>query len=69
MGRRSIFRPKEGGYRVQGLITKTAGKKFEEARRRLAALAQWKVDDVSDADTTEFLARGDADTRAYLGLT
>jgi hypothetical protein len=66
MGRRSIFRGKEGGVRVQAIITKIGGQKFERARKRLAELAGWASKDVSDADTVEFLARGEAETMAYI---
>jgi hypothetical protein len=68
MGRRAIFRGKEHGRRVQAIITKAGGKAFEERRKELAKLAGWKVADVSDADTVEYMARGPAATRAYLGV-
>ncbi len=67
MGRRAIFRGKDGGRRVQAIITKVGGKAFEARRKELATLAGWKPDDVSDADTVEYMARGEAATRAYLG--
>ncbi len=66
MGRRAIFRGKDGGQRVQAIITKVGGQKFEKARVRLAKLAEWEATDVSDADVVEYLARGDAETIAYL---
>jgi hypothetical protein len=66
MGRRAIFRGKEGGVRVQAIITKVGGQRFERARKRLAELAGWIASEVSDADTVEFLARGEAETVAYL---
>lgn len=65
-GRPSIFKGKENGDRVQGYISQAGSKKFEDARRRLAVLAQWSVKAVSDADTIEYLARGDDETRKYL---
>lgn len=65
-GRRSIFREKAGGGRVQGLLTSEGFEHFEAARARLAKLAKREVDDTSDADTIEYLARGDANTKAYL---
>jgi hypothetical protein len=66
MGRASIFRDKEGGDRVQGVITKDGSKAFEAARKRLALLARRPVTQVSDADTIEFLARGERSTERYL---
>jgi len=66
MGRRSIFRDKikDSKYRVQGLLTKVGSAEFEAARRRLAKLAD--CDTASDADTIEYLARGEPNTRAYI---
>lgn len=66
MGRPSIFRDKVGGQRVQAIISKTGASRFEAARKRLAKLAKWKPDQISDADVVEFLARGEADTVAYM---
>lgn len=63
---RSIFRGKRGGDRLQGVITPIGSKRFEEARRKLAKLAAREPEEVSDADTIEFLARGEANTRDYL---
>lgn len=70
MGRPSIFRGKQGGRYVQAIITKTGGVEFERARLRLSQLVL-RVKGVtpasiSDADTVEYLARGDDNTRAYL---
>lgn len=65
-GRDSIFRHKEGGDRVQGVITKIGSEKFEAARGKLGKLAKRDRQHVSDADTIEYLARGEADTRKYL---
>lgn len=65
-GRPSIFKGKEHGDRVQGYISQAGSKQFELARRRLGVLAQWDVKNVSDADTIEYLARGDEETRKYL---
>jgi hypothetical protein len=61
-GRTSIFRDKAGGDRVQGNITAAGSVRFEQARRRLAKLAGCEYEDVSDADTIEFLARGEGET-------
>lgn len=63
-GRLSIFA--KDGPKVQGIISVPGGHKFERARKRLAELAGWQDRTVSDADTIEFLARGEADTVAYL---
>lgn len=65
MARPSMFGPREGGERVQGVLTKTATQLFERARRRLAEISGWDWGRCSDADVIEFLARGEADTRAY----
>lgn len=65
-GRKSIFRGKKGGMRVQGIITKIGAAKFREARARLANLVDWKVRDVSKADVIEYLARGHDATVDYL---
>jgi len=69
-GRASIFRGKEDGVRIQGLITKTGGAKFERMRRALALLytevVGTKPATVSDADVIEYMARGHDDTIAYL---
>jgi hypothetical protein len=63
MGRPSVFDPKDG-TRYQGVMTKVGSKRFESARKELAALAGLKR--VSDADVMEFLVRGRASTEAYL---
>jgi hypothetical protein len=65
-GRQSIFRDKIGGDRVQGVITPAGSRRFEIARSKLAKLAGREVEQVSDADVIEFLARGEANTREYL---
>jgi hypothetical protein len=69
-GRASMFRGKEDGVRVQGLITKTGGAKFELARRALGDLYSEvygvRPTTVSDADVIEYMARGKDGTRAYL---
>lgn len=65
-GRRSVFRHKVGGRRLQGLVTKHAVERFETHRRALAIVADRDVEDLTDADVLEFLIRGDDDTRAYL---
>jgi hypothetical protein len=69
-GRHSIFRGKDGGDRLQGVITRDGSKAFERERRRLARLYRDITGQaptvVSDADVIEYLARGEADTRGYL---
>lgn len=65
-GRPSIFRDKAGGDRVQGVITKVGSQRFEAARARLARLDNREVEQTSDADVIEYLARGDAETRVYI---
>jgi len=70
MGRASIFRGKEHGQRVQAIITKVGGQKFEAARKALRALCEGVTGSapsvISDADVVEYLARGDVNTRKYL---
>ena len=65
-GRVSIFRNKEGGDRVQGILTKAGSQRFHAARKRLAELAGRDLELVSDADVIEYLARGDEETARYL---
>jgi hypothetical protein len=58
------------GVRVQGILTKEAGKRFELARKALERLYTDVIGRaptvVSDSDVIEFLARGDKATRKYL---
>jgi hypothetical protein len=69
-GRASIFRGKESGVRVQGVLTRKGGQHFEVRRRMLAKLYREVFGrapaTVSDADVIEFLAIGEEATRAYL---
>jgi hypothetical protein len=69
-GRASIFRGKDDGKRVQGLLTKTGGEAFERRRRELQLLHRQvtgrKPNVVSDADVIEFLALGQEATTVYL---
>lgn len=67
-GRPSIFRDKKGGSRFQGVLTPAGSRRFELARVRLAKLVSRDPEQVSDADVVEFLARGDKDSKAYLGM-
>lgn len=65
-GRPTIFTDKHGdSVRVEAL-TITGSKRFEFHRRRLAKLAGWDTEKVSDADTVEFMARGEVGTMKYL---
>ncbi len=70
MGRKSIFRGKQGGCRVQSTLSPAACEGFELARLQLAALYRlvYRVDPpfVSDADTIEYQFRGHAGARLYL---
>jgi hypothetical protein len=70
MGRASVFRGKDGGVRVQGILTRKGGKYFEQRRKQLERLYREVLGHapttVSDADVIEFLALGDENTRAYL---
>lgn len=56
--------------RVQGIITRIGGQKFEAARRALGELYSdvrgHKPATVSDADVIEYMARGPGGTRKYL---
>lgn len=69
-GRRSIFGDKDDGVRVQGMLTKRGGQSFEWKRQELGALYERIVGrspgTVSDGDTIEFIARGEAETRKHL---
>lgn len=72
MGRWSIFRPKvnDKEHRVQGILTEVGREQFETGRARLAQLYKAIMGrdavTVSDADTIEFLARGELATVKYL---
>lgn len=66
MGRPVIFSPKTE-IRTTNIKAMTADgdRLFRKARARLKTLTKWPTDP-SDADTVEFLARGEAATVAYL---
>ncbi len=72
MGRWSIFRDKvkDTEHRVQGILSRPGRKSFEQQRTALGALYKAVMErepvTVSDADTIEFLARGELETRRYL---
>ena len=63
-----MFRGKQGGKRYQGNLTKIGSREFETMRRRAQilfhAVTGFEVK-ASDADTIEFLARGEADAKDY----
>lgn len=69
-GRASIFRGKDNGVRIQGLLTKSGGEAFERRRRELNKLVQEIRGEapavVSDADVIEYLALGTDGTIAVL---
>lgn len=69
-GRASIFRDKEDGKNVHGIITKAGARRFEDRRKDLSELYQQvhgqRPTTVSDADVIEFMARGYDNTRDYL---
>lgn len=61
MARDSMFGSLRGGKRLQGVISKQAGKQFEKVRRNLALMAKAAIDwsgPVSDAAVIEFMTRG-----------
>ena len=72
----SIFREKDsrsrkqGGTRVQGIMTPRGRTRFEVARRSLAALYHEIVGTpmtrISDGDVVEFLSRGMDETERYI---
>ena len=70
-GRVSVFRGKEDGVRVQGVLTRRGGQRFEGCRQELAALYM-KVCGrgivPSDADVIEYLSRGNGETEHYLQI-
>lgn len=68
-GRPAIFRPKDRARQRSVGMTKTGWACFHAARRRLAQMVGVTTKAVSVADTFEYLARGDEDTRAYLRAT
>lgn len=65
-----MFRGKDDGIRVQGLLTSVGGACFETHRGKLALLYKrvMRKDPaaVSDADVIEYLARGAVETFRYL---
>jgi|SoimicmetaTmtLPB_FD_contig_31_35061119_length_384_multi_3_in_0_out_0_1 hypothetical protein len=58
MGRASIYRGKKGGDRVQGILTRDGSRLFQMRRKRLASLTRRPMQQVSDADVIEWMARG-----------
>jgi hypothetical protein len=66
IGRPAIFPGKTGDSVRVNRLTPTGSTRFEQARKRLAKLAGWEVEDVSDADCIEFLALGETATIKHL---
>lgn len=64
MGRPTIF--KKDGPDVHGRISAASAAKFELYRKRLAELAKWPIDKVSDGEVIEFIIRGEVSTRLVL---
>lgn len=67
MGRASIFRDKTG-QRVNGVLTARGSVRFELHRKMLGKLVGKDAETISDADVVEYMARGEQETRKYLGL-
>lgn len=70
MGRASIFRGKIDGPRIQAIVTRDGRRAFDRRRAALARLwtevtGRFAVG-ISDADTVEYLARGEAATEDYI---
>lgn len=64
-GRPSLFRGKDRTRPVSAYMTPAGKQKLHAARVRLAKIVKWDADDITDGDVCEFLARGEADSRAY----
>ena len=65
----AIFTGKDRTRTRPAAMTKDGYAAFDLAKTRLAALAGRPSDSVSDADTIEYLARGETNTIAYLKAT
>lgn len=63
---RAIFKQKLGGARYQGVVTAIGSVRFEQARKRLAKLADREVEQTSDGDTMEAMSRGWEETAKYI---
>jgi len=64
--RARIFPDARRALAPQPALIATGSRRFEQARARLADLAKREPEQVSDADTVEFLVRGELATQAYL---
>ena len=64
-GRPALFRGKDRTRGLKCYLTAIGHAKVAAAKIRVARLVGWKVADVSEGDTLEFLARGEADSVAY----
>ena len=69
IGRPCLFPNKMGGKQVHGFITRFGKRAFDRQRVQLGrlylAVTGRRAPRISDADVIEFLARGDANTRAF----
>lgn len=68
-GPRVIFRPKNRKRSMRIYLTDIGHLRMDRARLALSDLTGWPVRDVSNSEVSEYLARGDAETRAYLKRT
>lgn len=64
-GRPSLFRNKDRHHRRTGYLSEYGHQRFEAAKRRIAVIVKWPVASITDSDTVEFLARGEAASVAY----
>lgn len=68
--RLSVFQGKDQDARIQGLLTGRGMQFFEAARRRLHDLYKRhtgrEIENISDGDTAEYLARGEQNTIRHL---
>ena len=67
-GRASLFRGKEGGDRVQGVLTRAGSTAFAHQKQKLGRLVGKDPEKLSDADVIEFLALGEEETCRRLGI-
>ena len=65
IGRPSLFRDKDRRRPRRGYFSQDGHKALEAAKRRIARIVQWDLDEISDGDTFEFLARGERASIAY----
>lgn len=65
-GRPTVFPKKNRANVVMGYLTDAGKKAFERCRKDLGRLAGMPTEKVSDADTIEYLARGEDVTIATI---